>query len=183
MTAATNSFNFENMLSMLQESGKRMIESMSPAQSSNAFADAYKEWMSAMASEPNKLADLQRNYMEEHARIFQETLGNTETTAPIADKRFSAPEWQANPATRYMVESYLTTSRLFLNSIDDSNLDEERKKKLRFYAKQYLDAVSPSNFLLSNPEAIKEAIETEGESLRVKFNEKFPNCWTSLVPL
>ncbi len=141
-----------------------LLQHINLPSSGHGFAEAYRHWMEALSKNPGMLAELQQRYVDAHAQIFARV--NETPDSRIVDKRFAAPEWQANPAIRYLVESYLTTSQFFLEAIESSALDEDDKKRLSFFAKQYLDAVAPSNYLLTNPEAIKAAVESKGETLR-----------------
>lgn len=82
-----------------------------------------------------------------------------------ADKRFAAPEWQANPAYRTLKELYLLASDWLLKQNDTAGLDEAERIRLNFHLRQFIDAMSPSLMLLSNPEALRRAMETGGASL------------------
>ena len=83
-----------------------------------------------------------------------------------ADKRFSAPEWEANPYYQTLKESYLLASEYLMNAAEAKNGEEdEEQKRLRFYLKQFVDAMAPANFLLTNPAALKRIAETGGTSL------------------
>ncbi|MDP1746256.1 MAG: alpha/beta fold hydrolase, partial [Bacteroidota bacterium] len=84
------------------------------------------------------------------------------------DKRFSAPEWNETHYD-FLKQNYLLTSQMFFNIINELDLDKYRKRKLNFYTRQYLDALSPSNFLITNPEALKIAKETNGASITEGF--------------
>ncbi|MCP3677303.1 MAG: class I poly(R)-hydroxyalkanoic acid synthase, partial [Deltaproteobacteria bacterium] len=65
----------------------------------------------------------------------------------------------------YLKQSYLLTSRWLLDRIDESTLDDNTRSKCTFYTKQYIDAISPSNFALTNPDVIRETIESKGQNL------------------
>ena len=83
-----------------------------------------------------------------------------------ADKRFSAPEWEANPYYQTLKESYLLASEYLLNAADAKDGEEdEEQKRLKFYLRQFVDAMAPANFLLTNPAALKRIAETGGTSL------------------
>lgn len=84
------------------------------------------------------------------------------------DKRFNAPEWN-EPYFDFLKQNYLLASKMFFNIIEDLELDDKRKRKLHFYNGQFLDAFSPSNFFITNPEVLKRAIETKGDSLTEGF--------------
>jgi polyhydroxyalkanoate synthase len=81
------------------------------------------------------------------------------------DKRFLDHEWNNNPFYNFSKQNYLLVSKLFRQIIDEVEVDDKTKKKLDFYTKQYIDALSPSNFLFTNPEALRLAIETKGQSV------------------
>jgi polyhydroxyalkanoate synthase len=82
------------------------------------------------------------------------------------DRRFSDPEWDSNPYYEMFKETYLLASDYLLEEPGDS--DEQHsaeERRLRFHLKQFVDAMAPANFLLSNPAALRRALETGGTSL------------------
>jgi polyhydroxyalkanoate synthase subunit PhaC len=87
--------------------------------------------------------------------------------ASASDKRFASEAWQTQAPFRLLAESYLATSQALLQSLESAPLDDIQKKRSHFFLKQYLDAMSPSNFLVTNPEALKLAVESKGESLKL----------------
>ena len=83
-----------------------------------------------------------------------------------ADTRFSAPEWEANPYYQTLKESYLLASEYLLKEAERTDGESsEEQKRLTFYLKQFVDAMAPANFLLTNPAALKRIAETGGTSL------------------
>ncbi len=86
-------------------------------------------------------------------------------TAAGNDPRFSDREWQENPVLRPLKQAYLLAVRSYLDMVEALSLPPAEKRKLRFYVRYLLDALAPTNFLLTNPEAIRRAVETGGESL------------------
>ena len=83
-----------------------------------------------------------------------------------ADKRFASPEWEANPYYQTLKESYLLASEYLMNAAEAKDgEDDEEQKRLKFYLKQFVDAMAPANFLLTNPAALKRIAETGGTSL------------------
>ncbi len=82
-----------------------------------------------------------------------------------SDKRFAAPEWQSNPAFRTLKEVYLLASDWLLRQTEAPDMDPAERQRLSFHLRQFVDAMSPSLLLLSNPEAMRRAIETGGASL------------------
>jgi polyhydroxyalkanoate synthase len=129
------------------------------------FAEAYRAWIESLR--PETLARLQNDYMQEQLRLWSEA-GRAPDSAPdtAADKRFAAPEWSELPVFRYFRDSYLLTARTMMQAVEESDLDPPTKQRMRFFMRQYLDAASPSNYLLTNPEALKAAIESQGETLQ-----------------
>ena len=130
------------------------------------FADAYRSWLEAMSAKPESLVDLQARYMQEQMRLWGEAMQPGSSQAPPADKRFSAPEWEALPMFRYFRDSYLSTSQMMMQAVEEAEMDAGTKQRMRFFMRQYLDALAPSNYLMTNPEAIKDAMESGGESLQ-----------------
>jgi polyhydroxyalkanoate synthase len=82
------------------------------------------------------------------------------------DKRFSAPEWENNPFYQTLKESYLLASEYLLKEADETDgQDTEEQRRLKFHLKQFVDAMAPVNFLLTNPAAMRRIMETGGASL------------------
>lgn len=163
-----------DFFSTLEQSSKQVLAGVhlmplspqhNPADAEN-FAATYQEWVSALQQDPAALARFQQEYIDEHLLIMQRIFAGEESEGPH-DKRFAGAEWREVPAFNYLSQSYLATARLFLKSIDELQLDADRKQRMRFFAKQYMDAISPSNYLVTNPEALKLAVETKGESLNI----------------
>jgi polyhydroxyalkanoate synthase subunit PhaC len=82
------------------------------------------------------------------------------------DKRFSGPEWEANPYYRTLRESYLLASEYLLEEADETDgQDTDEQRRLKFHLRQFVDAMAPVNFLLTNPAALRRIMETGGTSL------------------
>ena len=119
-----------------------------------------------------KFAALQARYFQLHAALWRSALAReTESGAtPIAppdrgDRRFSSAEWQRIPWFDYLRQTYLINSRFLSDWIEALEAEPRAKERLRFIARQFSDAMSPANFAATNPEALKLALETKGESL------------------
>ena len=126
--------------------------------------------MTSLASRPDKLfaaqADLFNRYMDLWASTTRRAAGEDQPAAPSRDKRFKDPAWSENPAFDVMRQSYLVTSDWMnglVSSVED--VDPLTKRRAEFFTKLLTDAFSPSNFLASNPVALKALAETNGESL------------------
>jgi polyhydroxyalkanoate synthase subunit PhaC len=133
----------------------------------SGFAEAYRAWLEALAAKPEKMMDLQSQYMQEQMRLWMKAV-QPESGKPeeVADKRFNSPEWNELPVFRYFRDSYLLTSKMMMQAVEEANLDAPTKQRMRFFMRQYLDAAAPSNYLMTNPEALKAAMESGGESLQ-----------------
>ena len=83
----------------------------------------------------------------------------------LGDRRFASSEWLSNPASAMTAELYLLNARTMLEMADSLQGDAKTKARVRFAVQQWVDMTSPSNFLALNPEALKKAIDTHGESL------------------
>ena len=93
-------------------------------------------------------------------------LGATALAAQRNDRRFASPEWSENPVFETIKDSYLAISDQLLGSVEDvEGLDAEARQKLRFATRSFVDAMSPSNFALTNPQVMKRTIDTRGENL------------------
>ena len=132
--------------------------------------------MTSLASRPDKLfaaqADLFNRYMDLWATSTRRAAGE-EAPVPSKDKRFKDPAWSENPMFDMMRQSYLVTSDWMnglVSSVED--VDPRTKRRAEFFTKLLTDAFSPSNFLASNPAALKAMAETNGESL-VKGMQNF----------
>ncbi|HYX45725.1 MAG TPA: class I poly(R)-hydroxyalkanoic acid synthase [Sphingomicrobium sp.] len=82
------------------------------------------------------------------------------------DRRFEAPEWRENPIFDTIRQTYLRLSDQLLGTVDNiEGIDADMREKLRFSTRSFVDAMSPSNFALTNPEVLKRTMETRGENL------------------
>ncbi len=92
----------------------------------------------------------------------------TTVAGQVKDKRFAAAEWSENPLFDMIRQSYLAISDRLLGSVDEvEGLDPATRQKLKFATKSFVDAMSPSNFALTNPQVIARTIETKGDNLLV----------------
>jgi len=90
----------------------------------------------------------------------------TGQSAERKDRRFAAPEWRENPVFDQIRQTYLALSDRLLGTVDQiEGIDPEARSRLQFATKSFVDAMSPSNFALTNPEVLKKTIESRGENL------------------
>jgi polyhydroxyalkanoate synthase len=113
--------------------------------------------------DPAVAARLQNDYMQQLSALWDNMLSSK---APaIADRRFAAPEWQSNSLYAFSAAAYLLNARFLMEMADAVQTAPKMKQKIRFAVQQLVDAMSPANFLATNPEAQQKLIETNGESL------------------
>ncbi len=127
-------------------------------------------WAASIQVDPTHLARLQTEYLENQAKLWMSMLDREEGGAPAAaagkgDKRFAAPEWREIPYYDYLKQSYLLASEYLTGLAESAQLEAQAKERLRFAVRQWIDASCPANFPATNPEAVRLAIETKGESI------------------
>ena len=142
------------------------------AQSSNEVTQG---WMRVLASAPAAAgalpwsnSSLQRSYFEKQARLWAALAsGKRETlvTPEPGDRRFAAKEWRENPYYDYLKQSYLLAAQYLEELVQSAELEPTAKERARFAARQWIDAMCPANFPATNPEALRQALDTRGESL------------------
>lgn len=139
-----------------------MMNGMQPGMQSGMPGLAANHAVHAMVP-PEKLTELQTAYMDEMTRLWTGLM--TQHIPEIKDRRFSSPAWKSSPYHAFTASTYLLNAK-FMNALADAvEVDEKIRKKIRFAVQQGIDAMSPSNFLATNPEAQQKMIETKGESL------------------
>jgi polyhydroxyalkanoate synthase len=126
--------------------------------------------------DPGRLAELQLSYFQQQLALWTRMMAGAagQPVEPVVspergDRRFNATEWRDNPAYSWLKQSYLLNARLIGELVESAELDEPTKHRLRFYAHQFIDSMSPANFALSNPEVVKLALESKGDSLKAGF--------------
>lgn len=139
-------------------------------------APAMTSVMTSLASQPDKMiqaqAELFGRYMQLWSSTARQAAGEGPDPAPV-DKRFKDPAWSENPMFDMMRRSYLLTSDWMNGLIAGvEDIDPTLKRRAQFFTRLLTDAFSPSNFLASNPVALKALAETSGESL-VKGMQNF----------
>jgi polyhydroxyalkanoate synthase len=136
-------------------------------------APALTEVMGRLAAEPDRLlraqADLFTRYMDLWQSAARRLAGGTPEPVAVpakGDKRFADPDWNDNPVFDVIKQSYLLTSS-WLNGLVEGveGVDPMAKRRVEFFMKMLTDAFAPTNFLASNPTALKELVATGGESL------------------
>ena len=129
---------------------------------------AVPPWLVELQRNSTRVAELQKAYAEKLSRLWSSLLaGEREAVAPPApgDRRFSARAWRDNPYFDYLRQSYLLAVRYVEELVEAADVDARGRERMRFAARQWLDAMSPANFAATNPEALQQAVDSRGESL------------------
>ena len=134
-----------------------------------AFFDAWAK----LLADPFKLAEVQMRLWQDYVSLMQSSwlrfMGHE--TKPVAqpqksDRRFKHEDWEQNFLYDYIKQSYLIAAKHMHRAVAGiEGLDPKAAKKVDFYTRQYIDALSPSNFVLTNPEVMRETVATGGRNL------------------
>jgi polyhydroxyalkanoate synthase len=142
----------------------------------DAFVQCMAQFQRALAmggEEAVRLSELQRDLAERHARLWRAMLerspgdaGAPAEAAAAGDRRFKAPEWSESVVHDYLRQAYLLNAEFTMKGADALHFDDPRLKgRMQYLTRQLVDALAPSNFAATNPEFIRLALETDGESI------------------
>ena len=172
-----------NLARLVEEGGKALAAYIRPREEgkikgglADDITDAVKSvgrvaeyWM----SDPRRALELQsslgRAYLDLWATTVKRMAG--EQAEPVVaadpkDKRFADPEWSQNQFFDFLKQAYLLTAQWGDRLVKDAaGVDEVTRKKAEFYVKQIANAISPSNFVLTNPELLRETLSSNAENL------------------
>ncbi len=135
--------------------------------------ESYLAFLDSIVTDPTKFFELQAQFVQDWANLWQESLmkfmgqGGKAVIEPEAgDRRFRAPEWQESALFDFIKQSYLLTCRWMERTVRDTEgMDSRQKEKLAFATRLFANALSPTNFVLTNPEVLNETLKTGGENL------------------
>ena len=129
------------------------------------------ELMTRMMTDPVVVASAQIDLFYNTLGIWHKTaermlmLRARDADAP-KDKRFKHPEWSENAVFNFVTDSYLVAAESILSAIRDvKGMDEASARKVNFYTRQFVDALSPSNFVATNPEVLTATLASGGQNL------------------
>ncbi|HZP69108.1 MAG TPA: class I poly(R)-hydroxyalkanoic acid synthase [Pseudolabrys sp.] len=172
-----------NLARLIEEGGKALAAYLKPREEGKIRSDLAEDVTDAVKtvgrvaeywlSDPQRALELQtelgRAYLDLWAGAVKRMAG--EQAEPVVapdpkDKRFSDPEWSQNQFFDFLKQAYLLTVRWADRLVKDAaGVDEHTRKKAEFYVKQIANAVSPSNFVLTNPELLRETLASNAENL------------------
>ena len=168
---------FQNILTSIMEINKEFLESFAGPEEEEALARygmVWRKWLQQCAVDDQQAwQKLIAKYQEEQLNFWanlvpasmQQDASLLESFSDVCDTRFEDHEWHENPVLNMLKQSYLLVSKNLVTMVDTLTLPPAEKRELKFYVKYLLDALAPTNFFMTNPEAIRRALETEGESL------------------
>ncbi|TKW76797.1 MAG: class I poly(R)-hydroxyalkanoic acid synthase, partial [Bradyrhizobium icense] len=159
-------------LESLMQAGQQSLKQFDDAM---AAAMGLAEKKDQEASPFVAAANLQRDAVLQFWKFWNTTLvkaigveGNIEPGK--GDRRFKDDAWAQTPYYDLLKQSYLLSSKQLTDFVEQAQVDDRTRMQLKFYARQFIDAMSPSNFPATNPEVIRTAIQTRSASLAAGMN-------------
>ncbi len=138
-----------------------------------SIGNAFMEMTTRMMADPAKVVEAQMSLWNDYMTLWQSTTARLlgQETDPIVtpagdDRRFRDEAWNENQLFDFIKQSYLLSARWIQSTVAEvDGLDEQTQKKVDFFTRQFVDALAPSNFVMTNPTVLRETIETRGENL------------------
>ena len=163
----------ERSQKLLQEFAERYkVDSTQPADPLGV-TQTFMDFTAKMLADPKRVVQAQMELWQQYLKLWEVTTQRMmgQKVEPLAepakgDKRFTDPAWKDELVFDYLKQSYLLTARWLQSTVKEvEGVDEKTAKKVDFYTRQFIDAVSPSNFALTNPQVVKATVESKGENL------------------
>ncbi len=179
--AAPDFTAFQQNIMQVAERSQRLVADFLERQQGGAggpvdplnIANAFMELTTKMMADPGRIVEAQMALWQNYMGLWQQAASRMmgEDTAPVAepergDRRFRHAEWEENQVFDFIKQSYLLTARWMRDTVSDvEGLDDRTAEKVDFYTRQFIDAMAPTNFLMTNPEVLKATVEEKGENL------------------
>ena len=134
------------------------------------YYKAAAKYFSEILSNPSKLIENQIKYYKSSLETWSDVqkyfLKQEMSSSTKSDRRFKSEVWEENPYFKMIKQQYLTSSDIIQETITGiDGLNHHEQRQITFFTKQMLEFFSPTNFLMTNPDALKEAMDTKGKSL------------------
>ena len=137
------------------------------------IGQAFMEMTAKLMQNPARLMQAQIGFWQDYVTLWQNTTrrmmgmdGRPVIEPDAKDKRFRDESWRQGEVFDFIKQSYLLSARYVHDVVGHvDGLEPQTAKKVDFYARQFMDAMSPSNFVLTNPEVLRRTRETGGENL------------------
>lgn len=151
---------------------------ITPPQDELGVAQAFMDMMAKMLANPYQLAQAQMNLVWDYFSLWQHSMlrfmgvqAPPVATPAKGDKRFKDEQWEEHFLFDFIKQSYLITARHIHDTVCCvKGLDEHTQEKVNFFTRQFIDAMSPSNFAHTNPEVFRETVKSHGQNLLKGFN-------------
>ncbi len=149
-----------------------------PAADPLNIGSAFMEMTARMMANPARMMQAQLGFWQDYMTLWQNTAKRMMgldpkpvIDAPASDRRFKDEAWRENEVFDFIKQSYLLSARFVQDVVKQvDGMEPKTAQKVDFYARQFIDAMSPSNFLLTNPEVLRKTAETGGENLLKGLN-------------
>ncbi len=136
------------------------------------YAKAMNAYWTEMMNSPGKMLENQVEFWGKtlkHAVEAQHALvsgGDVPEDDTPPDPRFRNPLWETHPYFNYLKQQYLITAQAMDEAVDDlEGIEDGDRNRVRYFTRQMIDLMAPTNFLATNPDALEKAVATEGQSL------------------
>ncbi|MCV6593197.1 MAG: class I poly(R)-hydroxyalkanoic acid synthase [Silicimonas sp.] len=152
---------------------KRQVNPGLQGPGQDLYAKAAAAYATEMFNSPSKLFETQvgywgkalTHYIDAQQQLAHGTLAPPDDKTP-QDPRFRDPHWADHPFFNFIKQQYLMSSEAITKAVEDlDDLEETDHQRLRYFTRQIIDMMSPTNFLGTNPQALQKAVETQGQSL------------------
>jgi polyhydroxyalkanoate synthase subunit PhaC len=164
----------ERSSKILGDFAQKQASSLSSAvRDEMGIAKAFMDLYARMVVDPHLMASVSVNLWVDYVRLWQSSwMKMMGVQAPAVaepakgDPRFKDADWSSNFLFDYLKQSYLIAARHIQHAVSlVEGLPEESEKKVAFFTRQYVDALSPSNFVLTNPQVLRETLQSGGQNL------------------
>ncbi|HVU43834.1 MAG TPA: class I poly(R)-hydroxyalkanoic acid synthase [Xanthobacteraceae bacterium] len=172
-----------NLAHLIENGGRALAAYLKPreqGENDREMADEVAEVVKTLGQvaeywlgDPQRAVELQtrlgKAYLDLWAAAAKRLAGQESSpvvAATPADKRFADPEWSSNQFYDFLKQGYLLTTQWANQLVSDaSGLDAHTRQKAEFYVRQIGNALSPSNFILTNPELLRETVTSNADNL------------------
>ena len=134
------------------------------------LADSARTLFTAVFNQPKVAAEQWLSFLGELGAIM---VGKSERAPKAGDRRFSDPPWKDSPWHSGLLKAYLAWGEAVRGLVDKTNLDDIDKARARLVTEILIDAVAPTNSMLTNPAVVRKLIDTGGRSLWHGLNNYF----------
>jgi polyhydroxyalkanoate synthase len=154
----------EDFVASIAQSGNDMAKNWLRMAASAPGQTPPAEYLAKLARDNARAGALQATYLQKQMRLWG-TLATGGASEAAGDRRFAAKEWRDNPYYSYLQQSYLLAAEYLGELVEAAALEGQAKERLRFAVQQWVDAMSPANFAATNPEVLRLAQQSGGETL------------------